>query len=152
MLKKLRKQFVCMDFRKNEQGFTFISMLLVLTLISISLPFLAYLTKSASYSTNYDEIATNQFFQFLRDDVIHATSYRVKPSAPTILILELADGTTATIGQYKDLIRRQVDREGHEIYLRDIKEVAFSTYSYGIRASVTTLQGEYYEKKIIFYK
>lgn len=141
-----------MAFRKNEHGFTFISMLLVLTVISISLPFLAYLTKSANYSTNYDELATNQFFQFLRDDVINATNYRVDPSAPNILILDLDDGTTATIGQYKDLIRRQVDGVGHEIYLRDIKGLAFSTHSYGIRSSITTLQGEYYEKKIIFYK
>ena len=148
MLKNPKKRSAYMAILKNEKGFTFISMLLMLTILAMSLPLLAYVTKSANYSTKYDEMAINQFFQFLRDDFIQATDYQVSETA---LILVIDDTTTVTIEKYQDLIRRQVNRKGHETYLRDVKDLSFSSHDYGIRAAVTSLQGEHYEKTIVFY-
>lgn len=127
-------------------------MLLLLTILTMSLPFLGYLTSSSSYTSNYEEIAIRQFFRFLRDDVIKATTYRVDSNIPSTLILEQYDDKTVKFEQYGSLIRRRVDRRGHEIYLRDIKQVAYTPLPNGIRATVTSLQGEEYEKTIIFYK
>lgn len=143
------KLSACMAFRKSEKGFTFLTMLVILAILAMSLPFLAYLTKSASYSTNYDEIAMRQFFQFLRDDAIHATSYHIND---TTLVLEKDEDTSVTIEKYKDLIRRRVNKQGHEIYLREVKELSFTPDPNGTHVTVTSLKGERYEKTIIFYK
>lgn len=148
MSKKRKRVSAYTAIHKNELGFTFVSMLLMLTILALSLPFLVYVTKSASYSTNYDEIAINQFFQFLRDDVIEATEYQISETA---LILMIDDRTTVTIEKYQDLIRRQVNKQGHEIYLRNVKDLSFTSHDFGIRATVTSLQGEKYEKTIVFY-
>lgn len=125
------------------------SMLLTISILFMSLPLLSYLTKSVTYTSNYEEINIQQFFQFLRDDVIKATGYKVSTNAIT---LDLQDGKKASIELYKELIRRRVDYEGHEIYLRDVKEVVFTPLPYGIHVIVTSLQGADYEKTIIFYE
>lgn len=149
MLKKSEKLLVYTVIRKNENGFTLISMLFMLAILAFSLPFLAYLIKSISYTSNFDEIAGNQFFQFLRDDVSKAIDYHVESSRLTLIIDE---DTTVTIEKYKDLIRRQVNKEGHEIYLQAVKELTFTAHPYGVQTTVTSLQGERYEKTIIFYE
>ncbi|GAB3052024.1 hypothetical protein GCM10027286_14120 [Virgibacillus ainsalahensis] len=110
---------------------------------------LGYLIKSSSLPANTDELSIQQFFLFLRNDVINAREYDIEP---TVLHLVQNDGTTAKIEKYGSHIRRQVDGKGHEIYIRDIKEVEFIPHPYGIHAFITSVEGETYEKKIIFYQ
>ena len=150
MLKKPTKLFAYTAIHRDEKGFTFISMLLMMTILAVSLPFLAYLTKSATYTTNFDDIAIRQFFQFLRDETIKATAYHVDEGTLTLKIDD--DDKNVTIERYKDLIRRQVDRKGHEIYLQGVQDLGFTAQDYGFRVTVTSLEGERYEKTIIYYK
>ena len=114
------------------------------------MPFLSYLTKSVSYDSNYEELSIQQFFKFLRDDVINAADYQVNSNK---LYLTLNEEETAKIETYQDVqVRRQVNNKGHELYLRNIKELKFEEVSYGIRTTVISKQGVTYEKTIIFYK
>lgn len=124
-------------------------MLFILAILALSLPFLAYLIKSASHTTNFDEIAIRLFFQHLRDEVLSATDYHMESSKLTLII---DDETTVTFEKYEDLIRRQVNKRGHEVYLRDVKELIFTAHPHGIQTIVTSTQGEHYEKTIIFYR
>lgn len=152
MSKTLKKHFVFMDCRKNEAGFTFISMLLIISLLAVSLPFIAYLIKSADFYSNYDELTVQQFFKFLRDDTMNAVDYDVSSNT---LYLSLNSGQTAVIEKYEEdriQARRQVDGKGHEIYLMDIMDLKFEKLPYGFRTTVITRQGVPYEKTITFYQ
>ncbi|MBT2214449.1 hypothetical protein KK120_01215 [Virgibacillus dakarensis] len=149
MLKIKKKRFACTAILRSERGFTFITLLLTITILFMSLPFAPFLIKSANYSSHHQEMSIQQFFYFLRDDVMKATDYAV---TPTVVKLLNHDDETITIEQYGNLIRRQVKGTGHEIYLRDIQAVTFEKLPYGIHTTITSLQGETYEKTIIFYQ
>ncbi|OZU89979.1 hypothetical protein CIL03_02260 [Virgibacillus indicus] len=152
MLKKSKKPIVYMACRKDEAGFTFLSMLLVIGLLAVSLPFIAYLIKSAGFHSNYEELTAQQFFKFLRDETMSAVDYNVSSNT---LYLTLNSGKIATIEKYEEeriQARRQVDGKGHEIYLMDIMDLKFKKVPYGFRTTVITKQGVPYEKTIIFYQ
>lgn len=147
-------KYVYTVYRKNEQGFTFFSMLLTMTILFITLPLLAYLLQTANYSSNYNEISTQHFFSFLQNDVIHANDYTVKDDTIELTVQEKCekeDAVIATFEQYGKLIRRQVDGSGHEFYLRDVEDFTVKLLSYGMHVNILTLQGEHYEKTIVFY-
>ncbi|MEC5422262.1 ComGF family competence protein [Virgibacillus sp. C22-A2] len=143
------KKYVYTPFYQNNRGFTFISTLLLIIILALTLPFAGYLLKASSYTVNPDEISIQLFFQFLRNDMINATDYQVSSSS---LSLNLDNGNTATIGSYNNQIRRQVNGLGHEVYLQNVKEWNLIPLSYGFHATITSLEGEIYEKTIVFYK
>ncbi|MBP1950356.1 competence protein ComGF [Virgibacillus litoralis] len=138
-----------MDILQNEKGFSFLSAILTISILFILIPFTGYLLNGVNYTSNYEELSVQQFYFFLRDDVIKSTDIIVEP---TKIILNQHDGSVVTIEKYQDLIRRQVDSEGHEIYLRHVQNIFFKSSEYGFHASIISTKGEQYEKTIIFYQ
>lgn len=133
--------------RKREKGFTFISSLLMISIIFMTIPFTTYLVKAVDFTSNYDQLSVNQFFYFLRDEVIKSTDLTIEPTKLTLL---QPDGTRVSLEKYDDLIIRR-HKGGFEIYLRHIQDVHFKSASYGLHASITTLNGDQFEKLIIDY-
>jgi len=131
-----------------EKGFTFITMMIILALLGIMLPFLGYLLESVQFTSNYDALSIQMFFQFLRDEVIRSEDFQIKADT---LYLEQNNDTT-TIEHYENLVRRQVNGVGHEVYLMDVLDISFSQLPYGFRTTVTTLEGEQYDKTMVFYE
>ncbi|MGM8365124.1 competence type IV pilus minor pilin ComGF [Virgibacillus sp. W0181] len=138
-----------MGMMTTERGFTLVHYLLLLTMIAVSLPLMSYLIKSVHYPIPKEEMAMQTFVNFVRDDIIRASTYHIQDDE---LTLELHNGKEATISQYKNTIRRRVDLEGHEIYLMNVENLSFSPVPKGFRIRVTSIQGETYEKSITFYK
>ncbi|WP_249871105.1 ComGF family competence protein [Oceanobacillus saliphilus] len=126
------------------------SILLMITVLSITLPLQGYMIQAAEYENNYAEISAQQFFQFLRDDVIKSTS--IHASEKKLYLHQNDLNVTATFELYGSLIRRQVNGQGHEVYLRDVDAVTFSSLPYGVHVTVTMLSGDKYEKSIVHYK
>lgn len=151
MQKNDMKLFVSTVCQNNEKGFTFLHLLVAISVLTVSLPFLSYLLNAADYHNNYHEISVQQFFLYMRNDVIQSTGYHIRQTPPEIY-LNLRDGRTARFEQYDDLIRRQVDGRGHEVYLRDIVEMELSHLDYGFQIKITTLEGETCEKAFVFYE
>jgi len=141
--------FAYMERAKNNAGFTFISLLITLIIIFTTLPLLVQLTKTVSYRTNYNELSIQQFYHYLRDDLIEATAFQVSEHSLELL---LQDDNTAIYSMYGRLIRRQVDGRGHEIYVRDVKDITFTPLPYGMLTEVTSLEGDVYEKVLVFYE
>jgi len=141
--------FAYMERAKNNAGFTFISLLITLIIIFTTLPLLVQLTKTVSYRTNYNELSIQQFYHYLRDDLIEATAFQVSEHSLELL---LPDDNTAIYSMYGRLIRRQVDGRGHEIYVRDVKDITFTPLPYGMLTEVTSLEGDVYEKVLVFYE
>ncbi|WP_077326961.1 competence type IV pilus minor pilin ComGF [Virgibacillus siamensis] len=150
MLKTNRTNHVYTAIQLNEKGFTFLSVLLAITVVFLTLPLIALITKSIDYSSNYDAMSVQQFFYFLRDDVIASTMVESEQSDK--LILHYYDDTIVTFEKYDDLIRRQVNGQGHEIYLREVQDVQFTASPNTIHVFITMKQGDQYEKSIHVYQ
>lgn len=149
MPKTKQKQHVCLDICQNEQGFTFLNMLMTIAILLITLPLLSFLLKSSLYSSNYNHLSVQQFFHFIQNDVILSTDYSISNNE---ISLELPNDYSVSIKKFGRLIHRQVDGRGHEIYLRDIQDMELSPLPYGFIVKLTMLEGDYYEKTITFYE
>ncbi|WP_404453004.1 ComGF family competence protein [Virgibacillus necropolis] len=143
-----KKRHVCSDILVKQKGFTLLSTLLTIAILFITVPFLEYITKSLSYTTNYTDLSANQLFHFMRDDLIRSTDYTI---GNQVVSLKAIDGTTVTYEKYEDIIRRQVDSTGHEVVIRNVKSLSFEEISYGIKTIIITMDGAVYEKKFTIY-
>ncbi|TMN20961.1 competence type IV pilus minor pilin ComGF [Lentibacillus cibarius] len=149
MPKKEKKNYVYMDIRPNEKGFTFIESLLTISILLMTLPFIGYVVKGTDFATDYKPLAVQQFFYFLRDEVIRSPDVTIQSSK---LLLQQQNGTTATIIKHGDRVIRKVDGKGFEIFLQDLRGVRFNRVPYGVRVSIITTDGNQYEKDIIIYR
>ena len=119
---------------------------MTLGVIIITLPLLAQVITLITVPSSYDELSMQQFFYFLRDEVSIADDINVNQD---VLILKLVNGDTITFKKYKDLVIRQVDGKGYDVYLRNVKEINFRRLFYGVHTTITSLEGEQYEKNIV---
>ncbi|WP_424474875.1 competence type IV pilus minor pilin ComGF [Oceanobacillus kimchii] len=136
---------------QDNRGFSLISHLLMMTIILITLPFTSYMLHFIETPSAKEELSVHQFFQFIRDDVIRslhavATNDKLVLTVPSDL-----NEQTVTYEQFGNLIRRQVDGKGFEIYLRNIAELYFQPLEFGFQIILTTSSGDQYEKTISFY-
>ncbi|WLV23555.1 ComGF family competence protein [Aciduricibacillus chroicocephali] len=139
----------------SEHGFTFISLLLGLTFLAIAFPLLAHTLKTAKHDSYYEELSIQQFFSVLRIELAQASNVHIDSDKRKISYKLPDDSETAgvaMIGQYEDLIRRQVDNLGHEIYLRGIQTVQFERLSYGLKVLIVGKGGEDYSKVIVLHE
>lgn len=149
MQEKRMKRFVWKDWLKSEKGFSYISMFFALAIVSMTLPMFAYLLQSTSHlSSNHNELSTQQFFQFIRDEVISSNDIKIEGNKLKLI----QHDSEILIEQYGSLIRRQVDRKGHEILLQNIEKLSMDSNPYGIRLRIRNTLGETYEKVIVFYQ
>jgi len=137
-----------MDLKRNERGITYISMLLSIVVIMITLPLLIHFYSYVDTQKLNDDLIVQQFFVLVRNDIL-ASEY--VDYNQNILYCHLITGEVARIEQYQDVIRRRVDARGHEIYMRNVESFALQPVSYGINISITTKDGEEYEKTIANY-
>lgn len=149
MLGKKAKQFVYTVLDKREDAFTLLSMLMIITILFTMLPLLAYLINSIAYTSSYDELSIQQFFNFLRDELMLATDYSISKNK---IVLDDLEGKKVSFERYNNVILRRVDGLGHDIYLRDVQAIDFTDISYGVQVEITSLRGETYEKSIIYYE
>ncbi|GAA0443386.1 hypothetical protein GCM10008983_20750 [Lentibacillus halophilus] len=149
MRKKEAIQVVYTAIRTNNKGFSFAEVLLTMSILVMMLPFMGYLAKGTSFSSNYNDLSVQQFFYFLRDDVVRSTDISV---ASSTIYLKQQDGSIASIEKHGNRVVRKVDRTGFEIYLQDVQDVHFKTIKHGFRVSITMTDGDTYEKDIIIYR
>lgn len=150
MLNKKKKKHAYSGTQINQKGFTLLSTLLTISILFITVPFLEYITKSLDYTTNYTDLSYYQLFHFMRDDIIRSTDFAIDGQK---LSLNTFSETTVGYEQYEDIIRRQVDGAGHEIFIqKNVANLSFEKISYGVKAIITTKDGEVYEKKFTVYQ
>jgi len=131
---------------RSNKGFTLISILLTLFIIVITLPFIVYLLKNSASTKQYEDIAVQQFFVFLRNEIIYSKDVYIEDN---ILFLRTKEDELAKMELYKNLIRRQV-KGGHEVYLRDVADFKLEPLPFGGNRTVTTDTGGMYAKKFVF--
>lgn len=144
-----KKECVYMATRKNEFGFSFASLLFTITIVFTTLPFVAYLLEHISYNSHQEYISVQQFFNYVRDELIESKNYHVNKDT---ISYQLENDDVSTFSKYQNLIRRQVNKKGHEIYLRDIQHLKIESVKYGVHLSITSIRGKTYEKTIILHE
>lgn len=138
-----------MDFRLiNEQGITLVTTLLALVIVAITLPLLSFIINKLTEPKLYDDIKYEQFFHFIWDDVFRAKQVEAKDNT---LVFELRTGEKATLALYENIIRRQVEFEGYEVYVRDVKSFRTEQTDDHINVKITSMKGDVYAKKIPIY-
>jgi len=135
-----------MDLMRNESGFTFFEMLLILSIIIITLPFITFLLQKMNDNGHQDHISVQQFFNFVQKDAEKAEEVYHENNR---LFFVLNPYETAAIERYDNVIRRNVNGKGHEIYLRGIQSIDIEPVDFGFHLTVTTAKGEPYEKTIV---
>lgn len=137
-----------MDWIQNKSGFTFLEMLLVLTVLMITLPFIPFLLQQMHYKINNEHISVQQFFVFIQNDARKANEVLADKNRLTFII---NDDEIASIEPYQQSIRRRVNGKGHEIYLNDVASFNIEHVKHGYHVTVETSKGAFYEKTIIPY-
>src|SRR5699024_2151591 len=107
-----------MGLIKSESGFTFLEMLLVLSILMITFPFILFLIQQIHQVDMKEEIYVHHSFRILSRDVLKAHDVYHENNRLYVVINE---HETATIERYNQVIRRRVNDKGHEIYIRDIQ-------------------------------
>ncbi|WP_010096977.1 competence type IV pilus minor pilin ComGF [Ornithinibacillus scapharcae] len=133
-----------MGFR-SERGFTFFTLLLIITVLIICIPIYGVIIRAIPDKSYDQEISIQQFFHFLQQECNKSTT--VYSEKHQILMIS-PGGERVSFEQYGNLIRRQVNKLGHEIYLRDIKNWSIIPVTNGLRIQITSIKGEQYEKTI----
>ncbi|WP_085991911.1 competence type IV pilus minor pilin ComGF [Oceanobacillus senegalensis] len=144
----LTRPFAFMAYLKDEKAFSFVSLLFAISIIVLTLPLVGYLFQATNHlSANDNELSIQQFFQFMRDEMINSEENHVLKDK---LVLYQSD-SKVTFEQYGNTVRRQVNGTGHEILLRGVKKIEFEANSIGVRLHITSSKGETYEKNIVYY-
>src|SRR5699024_12622380 len=82
--KMKQKRFAYMVILKNENAFTFISLLVSMTILFMVIQFISYLIKSLDISDNYEALSVRHFFYYMSDEVANAVGYSVKYNTMTL--------------------------------------------------------------------
>jgi|SRR5699024_6733768 len=146
---KSKKKFVSLAIKNDEAGMTFVSMLMAMTIFGISLPFIIFFLSQLDSPQLDEDLQVQQFFIFIRDDALMSEHVYAEDNK---LFFSLDTGETAKVEQYQNLIRRQVNGRGHEIYLRNIETFIVKPVAFGNKLIITTDKGATYEKTIATYE
>lgn len=153
---KNKNRSVFTAFSKDERAFTLISMLMGLSFLAMTLPFLIHTLQTVRLDSHYEELSIQQFFTVMRMELLNTKDVTVE-NGKTKISYEVSQSQTsgtpeiATIELYNNLVRRQVEGLGHEVYLRNIKTISFERISHGIHVTILGIEGGLYEKSIILY-
>ncbi|GEN87395.1 competence type IV pilus minor pilin ComGF [Oceanobacillus sp. FSL W8-0428] len=143
-----------MQFWSSAHGFTLISMLIAMTILVLTLPFVYYALSTLQIKQTYTEsLSIQQLFTQLRNDIISSTSAHIADNQLYIRFIDQSDNIekTARFSQYNNSIRRQINGQGHEIYLHQVSNVVFEEQSNAIFLTITMESGEFYEKILYTY-
>lgn len=138
----------------NTKGFTFISMLVAMTVLVLTLPFVSYALSALQLKqTNTEALSVQQFFTQLHYDVMSSSSAHVANNQLYIRAADRNDHTEsiARVSLYNNTVRRQVNGLGHEIYLRQVADITFEEHANAIYLTITKESGDVYEKTIYNY-
>lgn len=147
MLKIKRRKHVY-TIIPNKNGFTLVSLLLSLAILSSTLVLIPAIYRLVEEKPNTDELSVRQFFHFLTDEV-HENKFDYTTS--NSIYLKNESGESVTISSYLKIIRRQINGKGHEILVRNITAFMVQELPYGLRITITIITGDIYEKTISFH-
>src|SRR5699024_4926952 len=96
-----------------------------------------------------EQFSVYQFFHVVTDEIQLNQLLRQSEDS---LLLENSDNDQILISKYNNTIRRQVNRTGHEILLRDIEKFELKYNDHYLLIQLQMESGNTYEKVITIFK
>jgi len=132
-----------------ESGFTLIEMLISLSMILVILAITPSLWNYLQLEPQTEQFSVYQFFHVVTDEIQLNQLLRQSEDS---LLLENSDNDQILISKYNNTIRRQVNRTGHEILLRDIEKFELKYNDHYLLIQLQMESGNTYEKVITIFK
>lgn len=129
----------------NNKGFTLLEAVLALGILILILASVPPLLNPLTQDTKSEAVSVRQALHFISMEVHKGGTVN---TAKDKLYIQDLQGRTAVFEQYKDMIRRQVDEKGHEIYLHHIEDLTIIQDGSYIVITVLGKEGASYEKWI----
>lgn len=129
----------------NNKGFTLLEAIIALGILILILVSVPPLLTPLVQDTKSEAVSVRQALHFISMEVHKGVAVN---TAEDKLYIQDQQGRTAVFEQYKDMIRRQVDEKGHEIYLHHIEDLEFIQDDSSIVITVKGKEGLSYEKRI----
>ncbi|WP_366247151.1 competence type IV pilus minor pilin ComGF [Terribacillus aidingensis] len=129
----------------NNKGFTLLEAIIALGILILILVSVPPLLTPLVQDTKSEAVSVRQALHFISMEVHKGVAVN---TAEDKLYIQDQQGRTAVFEQYKDMIRRQVDEKGHEIYLHHIEDLEFIQDDSSIVITVKGKEGLSYEKWI----
>ncbi|PAE16773.1 hypothetical protein CHH91_05860 [Virgibacillus sp. 7505] len=129
----------------NNKGFTLLEAIIALGILILILVSVPPLLTPLVQDTKSEAVSVRQALHFISMEVHKGVAVN---TAEDKLYIQDQQGRTAVFEQYKDMIRRQVDEKGHEIYLHHIEDLEFNQDDSSIVITVKGKEGLSYEKRI----
>lgn len=139
-----KKTVVYTAYFNHAKGFTLISSLLRILMISIMVPILTLLLTKFSVQSIEETLSIQQLFFVLQAEINEADEVVASNKHLTLY----KDDTLITIKQYGSLLRR-TKNNGYEVYHRNIKSFTTEKVPYGVKLKIITTAGGTYERTIV---
>ncbi len=148
MQRNEQNKFMSITTLNQTDAFTIVELLIALTVISLILVISPTVWINLNHHPQTERYSVQQFFHAITDEI---QTNRLAEQAHDKLVLSNLANEQIVISKYQDLIRRQVNRTGHEILLRDVKQFLVYYSDDYVEVMITMNSGEVYEKTITLF-
>lgn len=148
MQRNEQNKFMSITTLNQTDAFTIVELLIALTVISLILVISPTVWTNLNHQPQTERYSVQQFFHAITDEI---QTNRLAEQAHDKLVLSNLANEQIVISKYQDLIRRQVNRTGHEILLRDVKQFLVYYSDDYVEVMITMNSGEVYEKTITLF-
>ncbi|WP_081585436.1 competence type IV pilus minor pilin ComGF [Amphibacillus xylanus] len=148
MQRNEQNKFMSITTLNQTDAFTIVELLIALTVISLILVISPTVWTNLNHQPQTERYSVQQFFHAITDEI---QTNRLAEQAHDKLVLSNLANEQIVISKYQDLIRRQVNRTGHEILLRDVKQFLVYYSDDYVEVMITMNSGEVYEKTITIF-
>ncbi|WP_440895845.1 competence type IV pilus minor pilin ComGF [Amphibacillus sp. Q70] len=145
---KLNKQLF-ISSQSTEDGFTLIEMLISFSIMFFILLITPTLWQYLDHQPQTERFSVDQFFHAVSDEV---QLNQLLEQSTYSLSLQSTDQKHILLSKYNDTIRRQVNRTGHEILLRDVQTFEVDYHDQYLIIQLKMKSGNVYEKIITEFK
>lgn len=133
---------------KTERGFTLVELLLSLSILFFILLVTPTVWSNIEFDAETERYAVQQFFHTATDEV---QQNRIAEQNNHQIILATTAIDQIIISRYNDTIRRQINRTGHEILLRNVEQFNIDYTDRYLLIKLTMNSGMKYEKVITLF-
>lgn len=135
-----------MPYWTNNNGFTYVSVLLSFLIIFTTLPILVYFLSILDESPEASSVSVQQFFHIIQKNQYDALSIHIHEDRIYYERLKEGREEQVVMEQYESTVRQKVGERGHEIYLREVESFSVQEEKNYFMITLKLLNGETYEK------
>ena len=130
---------------KIETGFTLVELLISISFMSFLLVLTLPVWQLLNHQSQIERYSVYQFFHVVTDEV---QQNQVMNGPKYELNLKTSGNDEITLSRYHEIVRRRVNRTGHEVLLRDVSHFEISYSEHYITLILIMKSGNHYEKNI----